>query len=52
MMNMGNQSIQKLNPGADLETVQDASAERTPTELLREEEVAAPKTKKDKQGKR
>ena len=42
----------KLKRGADEETVQDASAERTATELLREEEVAAPKTKKAKQGKR
>ena len=42
----------KLKRGADVETVQDASAERTATELLREEEVAAPKTKKAKQGKR
>ena len=32
--------------GADVKTVQDASAERTATELLREEQVAAPTTKK------
>ena len=42
----------KLKRGADAETVQDASAGRTATELLREEEVAAPKTKKVKQNKR
>ena len=42
----------KLKRGADVKTTQDASAERTATGLLREEEVAAPKTKKAKQGKR
>ena len=42
----------KLKQRADEQTVQDASAERTATKLLREEEVAAPKTKKAKQGNR
>ena len=35
-----------------MKTVQDASAKRAAAELLREEEVAAPKTKKVKRGKR
>ena len=38
--------------GADVKTVQDVFAERAAAELLREEEVAAPKSKKAKQSKR